>query len=189
MSSEEISGQEESYSYGYGSSTTQLFSRRNADREAAFFLPHVKSGISLLDCGCGPGSITIDLAQAVAPGPVIGIDIGEDQLEGARKLAEDRAVSNIEFQVFFCGPGFAEATVTFVGGGPAVDLLIRGTLDISGDRPKVVIESVQAGNLPTLVPLEGMLAALDDETRTLNLGVNLTSVVFSEQRVTLHGGP
>ena len=42
-------------------------------------------------------------------------------------------------QVFFCGPGFAEATATFVGGGPAVDLLIRGTLDLSGDRPKVVI--------------------------------------------------
>ena len=98
MSSEEVSEQEESYSYGYSSSTTQLFSGRNADREAAFFLPHVKPGISLLDCGCGPGSITIDLAQAVAPGPVIGIDIGEDQLKGARKLAEDRAVSSIEFQ-------------------------------------------------------------------------------------------
>ena len=92
-------------------------------------------------------------------------------------------------QVFFCGPGFAEATATFVGGGPAVDLLIRGTLDISGNRPKIEIESVQAGNLPSLVPLEGMLAALDEEARTLNLGVNLTAVIFSEERVTLQGGP
>ena len=92
-------------------------------------------------------------------------------------------------QVFFCGEGFADATVTFVGGGPAVDLLVRGTLDISGDRPKIEIQSVQAGNLPSLVPLEGMLAALDEEARTLDLGVNLTAVVFSEEQVTLKGGP
>ena len=92
-------------------------------------------------------------------------------------------------QVFFCGQGFADATATFVGGGPAVDLLVRGTLDISGDRPKIEIESVQAGNLPGVVPLEGMLAALDEETRTLDLGVNLTSVAFSEERVTLKGAP
>ena len=92
-------------------------------------------------------------------------------------------------QVFFCGEGFADATVTFVGGGPAVDLLVRGTLDISGDRPKIEIQSVQAGNLPGFVPLEGMLAALDDAAKTLNLGVNLTAVTFSEEQVTLQGGP
>ena len=34
-----------------------------------------------------------------------------------------------------------------------MDLLVRGTLDISGDRQKVEIESVQAGNLPGFVPL------------------------------------
>ena len=92
-------------------------------------------------------------------------------------------------QVFFCGQGFADVTATFVGGGPAVDLLARGTLDISGDRPKVEIESVRAGNLPGFVPLGELLASLDDEARTLNLGVNLTSVAFSEEQVTLHGGP
>ena len=92
-------------------------------------------------------------------------------------------------QVFFCGQGFADATATFVGGGPGVDLLARGTLDISGDRPKIEIESVQAGNLPGFVPLEGFLAALDDEARTLNLGVNLTGVLFSEEQVKLQGGP
>lgn len=92
-------------------------------------------------------------------------------------------------QVFFCGEGFADATVTFVGGGPAVDLLVRGTLDISGDGPKIEIQSVQAGNLPGFVPLEGMLAVLDDAAKTLNLGVNLTAVIFSEKQVILRGGP
>ncbi len=92
-------------------------------------------------------------------------------------------------QVFFCEQGFADVTATFVGGGPAVDLLARGTLDISGDRPKVKIESVQAGNLPGFVPLGELLPSFDEEARTLNLGVNLTSVVFSEEQVTLRGVP
>ena len=93
------------------------------------------------------------------------------------------------FRSFFCGQGCADATATFVGGGLAVDLLVRGTLDISGVRPKIEIESVQAGNLPGFVPLEGFLASFDDEVKTLNLGVNLTAVIFSEEQVTLRGAP
>jgi ubiquinone/menaquinone biosynthesis C-methylase UbiE len=37
---------------------------------ADFFLPHLQSGMTLLDCGCGPGSLTLGLAEAVAPGQV-----------------------------------------------------------------------------------------------------------------------
>jgi SAM-dependent methyltransferase len=53
----------------------------------------------LIDCGCGPGSITADLAQAVAPGEAIGIDIREGALMHARQLARDRGLSNLTFQV------------------------------------------------------------------------------------------
>ena len=41
----------------------------------------------LLDCGCGPGSITVGLAQAVAPGETVGIDASPDAIEAARALA------------------------------------------------------------------------------------------------------
>ena len=41
----------------------------------------------LLDCGCGPGGITIGLARRVSPGEVVGVDVGGEQLERARERA------------------------------------------------------------------------------------------------------
>ena len=52
----------------------------------------------LLDCGCGPGSITTDLAALVAPGDVIGFDVDPAQLELARAHAEAAGVQNVRFE-------------------------------------------------------------------------------------------
>ena len=64
--------------------------RRTAQVNAAFLLPHLKPGMRLLDCGCGPGSITVGLAQAVAPAETVGIDASPDAIEAARAHAADR---------------------------------------------------------------------------------------------------
>ena len=74
-----------------------LFSRR-ASRQAAFFLPYLRSGMTLLDAGCGPGSITVDLAEIVAPAQVIGVDINEEHLNLATRYAHVRGVENVRFQ-------------------------------------------------------------------------------------------
>jgi trans-aconitate methyltransferase len=34
--------------------------------------------------GCGPGTITVDLARRVASGPVLGIDVAPDIIAEAR---------------------------------------------------------------------------------------------------------
>jgi ubiquinone/menaquinone biosynthesis C-methylase UbiE len=65
---------------------------------AAFLAPHLRAGMRLLDCGCGPGSITVDLALAVAPGEAIGIDLREDALAQGRALAQERRIPNATFQ-------------------------------------------------------------------------------------------
>jgi ubiquinone/menaquinone biosynthesis C-methylase UbiE len=52
----------------------------------------------LLDCGCGTGSITVGLAQFVAPGQVVAIDNREEAIEQAKSLAEDSEVDNIRFE-------------------------------------------------------------------------------------------
>jgi ubiquinone/menaquinone biosynthesis C-methylase UbiE len=54
--------------------------------------------MSLLDVGCGPGTITADLAARVAPGAVVGIDRAEAVITEASLLLERTTVSNLEFR-------------------------------------------------------------------------------------------
>lgn len=91
-------GNAERYVHGYEEWTRQWMAQRTAARDLDFLIPHLKPGMSVIDCGCGPGSITADLAAFVAPGAVVGIDIEPRQLEAAEKLAKDRGVTNLKFQ-------------------------------------------------------------------------------------------
>ena len=70
---------------------------RRTGAAAAFLAPHLRRGMRLIDCGCGPGSITVDLARAVAPGEAIGIDLRDDALTQGRTLARERGITNLTF--------------------------------------------------------------------------------------------
>jgi len=52
----------------------------------------------LLDVGCGPGSISVGLAAAVAPGPVLAIDLGEDVVAQAREHAAQMGAGNLRVE-------------------------------------------------------------------------------------------
>lgn len=62
------------YSHGHHESVLRSHRWRTAENSAAFLLPSLHPGVSLLDVGCGPGTITADLAARVAPGRAVGID-------------------------------------------------------------------------------------------------------------------
>jgi ubiquinone/menaquinone biosynthesis C-methylase UbiE len=81
----------------YAEDQQQRIATRGSHR-ASFIIPYLKSGMSLLDIGCGPGSITIELAKLVAPGPVVGIDIDRTAIEQACKNAADNGVTNASFR-------------------------------------------------------------------------------------------
>ena len=83
----------------FSSDFLDFFSDRHASTHAAFFIDHIKAGMKILDCGCGPGSITLDFAELVAPGQAIGIDIETAQIEKAKMLKEARILTNVKFQV------------------------------------------------------------------------------------------
>jgi SAM-dependent methyltransferase len=89
----------EIYTYGYSAEHRRFLAMRTAKGEAAFFLPHLRAGIRLLDCGCGVGSITVGLAEAVAPGEAVGVDRESGQIEIARGRAAEQGVTNARFEV------------------------------------------------------------------------------------------
>ena len=71
--------------------------RRTAEDSAAYLLPHLEPGLTVLDIGCGPGTITADLAERVAPGRVLAVDQVADVLDVARAEIQRRNLSNVTF--------------------------------------------------------------------------------------------
>ena len=86
--------------YGYDVDVIQeQYARREAQSVMGFFTAHLKPGMSVLDCGCGPGTITQGIAQIVAPGKVVGCDLEPGMVERAARLAEGSGLDNLSFQV------------------------------------------------------------------------------------------
>jgi ubiquinone/menaquinone biosynthesis C-methylase UbiE len=89
----------EQYTHGHHESVLRSHRSRTAANSAAYLLPRLRPGLDLLDVGCGPGTITADLAALVAPGRVVAVDSEPAVLEPAREVAEERAVDNVSFAV------------------------------------------------------------------------------------------
>jgi SAM-dependent methyltransferase len=85
------------YTHGHHESVLRGHQRRTAEDSAAYLLPHLRRGLSVLDIGCGPGTITADLAALVAPGAVLAVDQSADVLDVARAEARRRNLSNVSF--------------------------------------------------------------------------------------------
>jgi SAM-dependent methyltransferase len=101
----------ETYTPGHEDYVLEFMKRRSAESHAAWFLPFLEPGLDLLDCACGPGSITVGLAEQVVPGRVTGIDLHADQLERARETAAAHGIDNIEFrEADIYGLPFAEGS-------------------------------------------------------------------------------
>ncbi|KAB8167714.1 methyltransferase domain-containing protein [Streptomyces sp. 3MP-14] len=88
---------EAGYLHGHHDSVLRSHRWRTAENSAAYLLPQLRPGQALLDVGCGPGTITADLAERVAPGPVTAIDHAEGILAEARAEAAARGLTGITF--------------------------------------------------------------------------------------------
>lgn len=85
------------YPLSYGEHAIKYFTRRRAAEKARFLLPHLKENFHLLDCGCGPGSITVDLAEFLKKGHVSGIDLDSSQFLWGQNEAHRRGIENLSF--------------------------------------------------------------------------------------------
>ena len=96
MNSEQLpdgSGETARYTHGHSAAVLSAHSRRGAADSAAYLLAHLRAGMDLLDVGCGPASITADLAARVAPGRVVALDAAAGALEAARATLRERGLS------------------------------------------------------------------------------------------------
>ena len=94
-----MSGSSERYTQGESEHMVQAISTRTVEKDAGFLLPHLQTGMRILDCGCGPGTITVGLAGALDKGSVVGIDLSEGQMEAASDHAATMGLTNVQFQV------------------------------------------------------------------------------------------
>jgi SAM-dependent methyltransferase len=87
------------YTHGHHESVLRSHRWRTAANSAAYLLPHLAPGLDLLDVGCGPGTLTCDLAGAVAPGRTVGVDASSEVVDLARAEAAGRGVGTVTFEV------------------------------------------------------------------------------------------
>ncbi|MGH3828863.1 MAG: methyltransferase domain-containing protein [Pseudonocardiaceae bacterium] len=91
--------QRDTYTHGHHDSVLRAHRWRTVTNSAAYLIPHLRPGQRVLDIGCGPGTITIDLAARVVPGAVLGIDNDPAPLGEARAEAARQGARNVSFTV------------------------------------------------------------------------------------------
>jgi SAM-dependent methyltransferase len=89
------------YTHGHHESVLRSHTWRTAENSAGYLLNALEPGMRVLDVGCGPGTITIDLAARVAPGHVVGVDASAEIVaQASAAAAADRAGGlHVRFEV------------------------------------------------------------------------------------------
>ena len=74
----------DTYTHGHAEPVLRSHRWRTAENSAGYLLDHLRPGMDLLDVGCGPGTLTVDLARRTAPGRAVGIDVAAEAVAAAR---------------------------------------------------------------------------------------------------------
>ncbi len=85
------------YTHGHHDSVLRSHRWRTVENSAAYLAPRIAPGATLLDVGCGPGTLSVDLARRTSPGRVVGIDVAESIVDRARRDTPGN-VRNVEFR-------------------------------------------------------------------------------------------
>jgi SAM-dependent methyltransferase len=89
----------DTYIHGHSESVLRSHRWRTAENSAAYLLPHLADGHRILDIGCGPGTLTVDLARRVGPnGSIVGVDLSPAVVQEATAHASAEEVGNVTFR-------------------------------------------------------------------------------------------
>jgi hypothetical protein len=122
------------------------------------------------------GEATIDVTEAQAT------SIGTQYIEEKDVPVED-------LQVFFCPDGTAEAAGKVSALGISANVVVRGTLDLSGAKPQIQIDEIKAGNLPSSASTSLVNFVLErKDFRTLDIEPRLLEIDYADGTATIRGG-
>jgi hypothetical protein len=108
----------------------------------------------------------------------------------AQDHLRDKDVPVENLKVFFCPDGTTEAFGQVSLAGLKSDVLVKGILDVSRDDTQVQIQSIQAGNLPSLVSENLLDLAWESRAaRTLPVDLNILSMDVSDGEAIVVVGP
>ena len=120
-----------SYTPGYSANVTDFMARRRLDTHGAFVKPYLRDGMRVLDLGCGPGTLTLDLAHSIPSGTVLGVDRESSQVKIARERANSAGVDNVTFEV--------RNAANFAGAAAEFDLIFSHALFEHLARPVEIL--------------------------------------------------
>jgi len=140
------------YTHGHHESVLRSHTWRTAENSSAYLLPHLRAGQDILDVGCGPGTITADLALLVAPGQVVGLDAAPDAVAQAEAHAAGIGLENLRFEVGdLFAVGYPDASFDVVH--------LHQVLQHLADPVAALVE------LRRVLRTDGLLAARDSDYR------------------------
>ncbi|GAA2164835.1 MULTISPECIES: class I SAM-dependent methyltransferase [Glycomyces] len=87
------------YIHGHHESVLRSHAWRTAENSAAYLLAELRPDSTILDIGCGPGTISADFAALVPDGHVTAVDYAPAIVDQAAKEAESRRLANMTFGV------------------------------------------------------------------------------------------
>jgi SAM-dependent methyltransferase len=90
------------YTPGHSQNASDFMAQRSFASHGQFFAQYLSRGLSVLDCGCGPGSITFGIAKLIDPGNAVGVDFGESQIARAKANVSGTSPGNVTFQTADC---------------------------------------------------------------------------------------
>jgi hypothetical protein len=105
---------------------------------------------------------------------------------------EEKDIPLEDLQVHFCPDGLGEARGTIKTPGPDVTVLLRGTLDLSGSKPRIDVTEIKAGNMPGLFGSTEWIVnniIKKGNADILNLEPKLIKLEIGDGSATLTGGP
>jgi SAM-dependent methyltransferase len=91
--------EDETYTHGHHDSVLRSHRWRTVENSAAYVADRLVPGALVLDVGCGPGTITVDMARHVAPAELVGLDPSAEVIEAATRDAAEAGVANVAFRV------------------------------------------------------------------------------------------